>query len=68
MNGENYDNLQEIIERFIIPCNRYVRDVISHKYFFKGNNLDEVYKALENEKTQNNAQIPYKFAIVDKYP
>jgi len=33
INDEAFENLQEIVERYIIPCNRYVREVMNHPKF-----------------------------------
>jgi hypothetical protein len=30
---DSFDNLREIVERYIIPCNRLVREVINHPRF-----------------------------------
>jgi hypothetical protein len=30
---EVFDNLQEIVERYILPCNRHLREVCSHAKF-----------------------------------
>lgn len=38
ISDENYENLQEIVERYITPCNRSLRDVTQHPKFFKCSN------------------------------
>ena len=33
INDEEFENLQEIVERYIIPCNRALKEVIQHPKF-----------------------------------
>lgn len=33
ISDEIFENLQEIVERYIIPCNRQLREVINHSKF-----------------------------------
>lgn len=33
IHGEYFENLQEIVERYIIPCNRSLREVVNHAKF-----------------------------------
>ena len=68
ISDEQYENIQEIVERYIHPCNRSLREVIQHQKFLKVKDLDELKKALENEKSEDNSRIPYRFSILDKYP
>lgn len=35
ISDETYENLQEIVERYITPCNRSLREVIQHPKFLK---------------------------------
>jgi len=65
---EVYDNLQEIVERYIVPCNRLLREVTQHQKFIKCSNYEELKKAVETEKAQDQQRIPYHFAILPKYP
>jgi len=68
ISDETYENLQEIVERYILPCNRSLREVTNHQKFQKCNDLDELKKCLEAEKTDDNSRIPYKFTVLEKYP
>jgi transcription elongation factor SPT6 len=68
ISDESFENLQEIVERYIIPCNRSLREVIQHQKFMKCKVLDELQKSLEQEKAEDTAKIPYKFTIVETYP
>ena len=68
ISDETYENLQEIVERYITPCNRSIREVLQHPKFLKASNLDELKKALETEKAEDASRIPYRFTILDKYP
>jgi hypothetical protein len=68
VSGEYYDNLQEIVERYVTPCNRSLRELINHPKFLKCNTLDDLKQQLEVEKKENNQRIPYRFTILEKYP
>lgn len=66
---ETYENLHEIAERYITPCNRLVREVTQHPKFHAAcQSLDDLKKLIENEKQEDSARIPYRFAIFEKYP
>ena len=65
---EVYENLQEIVERYINPCNRTLREVTQHPKFLKCNSIDDIQKAVEAEKQEDGTRIPYRFTILDKYP
>jgi transcription elongation factor SPT6 len=65
---DSYDNLQEIVDRYILPCNRSLREVTMNPKFFRATNLKEIELALANDKKDNAQQIPYKFSILDEYP
>ena len=56
ISDETYENLQEIVERYIIPCNRSIREVLQHPKFLKCNGVDDLKKALEQEKTEKNQE------------
>ena len=68
ISDEVYENLQEIVERYIIPCNRSLREVTQHPKFQACKNIEELQKNLENEKNEDNSRIPYRFTVLDKYP
>lgn len=65
---ENYDNLQEIVERYIVPCNRLLREVTQHGKFVKCTNYEDLKKSVENEKQNEPQRIPYHFSVLPKYP
>jgi len=68
ISDEVYENLQEIVERYITPCNRSLREVIQHPKFLRCQNVEELKKSIEKEKEEENSKIPYRFTILDKYP
>lgn len=69
ISDEEYENLQEIIQRYISPCNRSLKEVISHPKFSKeSSDLDSLRSVLEKEKKEDTTRIPYRFAILEKYP
>jgi hypothetical protein len=68
IHDEVFENLQEIVERYIIPCNRALREVINHQKFMVCNSQEELETALKQEKADDANRIPYRFTILDKYP
>jgi len=63
-----YENLREIVERYIIPCNRLVRDVIGHAKWSDLDKWEEFEESLKSEKASDKTRIPYRFAILPQYP
>lgn len=51
ISDEKFDNLQEIIERYIMPCNRHVREACNHMKFKQFENWEDMDKALKEEKS-----------------
>lgn len=65
---EYYENLQEIVERYITPCNRSLREVTQHQKYFPCKKMEEVEAELEKDKTEASSRIPYRFILLDDYP
>jgi hypothetical protein len=42
ISNEAFDNLREIVERYIIPCNRLVREVAQHQKFTDAETWEEL--------------------------
>jgi len=69
ISDETYDSLQEVVERYLVPCNRSLNQVVSHPKFMRDcSSLDEMKEHLMMEKKESNSRIPYRFIIMDKYP
>ena len=60
--------MSEIVERYIIPCNRLVREVSSHPKFSDAKTYDQLEQELKMEKREDPARIPYRFSILPTYP
>jgi hypothetical protein len=65
---EIFENLQEIIERYINACNRHVKDVINHIKFKNCDTQEELENSLKEEKKSDPNRIPYKLTILPDYP
>jgi transcription elongation factor SPT6 len=63
-----FDNLQEIVERYIQPCNKLLREVVNHPKFLSCNNEEELAAALKQEKADDAQRIPYRFCVLETYP
>ena len=67
LDKEIYESLDEIIERYIKPCNYLVTQVRDHKKFMD-EPLDYVKETLVEEKKNDNSFIPYYVSFVAEAP
>lgn len=68
ISNDYFDSLREIVERYIIPCNRLVREVIGHTKFSDADAFEDMEERLKEEKKEAPQRIPYRFAILPQYP
>ncbi len=84
IDGEDFEDLDEIIARYINPMANYVREIMSHKNYQdlndnsqnKRNGVEEnmtlknqnIEKYLLDERTKNPIRIPYVFTCCINYP
>jgi EAL domain-containing protein (putative c-di-GMP-specific phosphodiesterase class I) len=52
ISNDQFDNLREIIERYIIPVNRLVREVTSHTKFLDAETFEELEERVKEEKKE----------------
>lgn len=67
ISNEYFENLREIVERYIIPCNRLVREVVRSPKWVDTDRWEVVEENLKNEKTADRSRIPYRFVILPQY-
>ena len=67
-NDYYFESLREIVERYIIPCNRLVREVVGHQKFSDAKTFEDLEARLKEEKKEEPSRIPYRFAILPLYP
>jgi len=67
-NDYYFESLREIVERYIIPCNRLVREVVGHQKFSDAKTFEDLEARLKEEKKEDPLRIPYRFAILPIYP
>lgn len=65
---EMFENLQEIVERYIMPCNRLLREACNHSKFKQCDTQEELETNLKEEKTADPTRIPYKVTVLPQYP
>ena len=65
---EEFDNLVEIIERYIQPCNKCLREAICHNKFKECISVADLEETVKREKDGDATRIPYRFTILDMYP
>jgi transcription elongation factor SPT6 len=63
-----FENLQEIVERYIQPSNKFLRDAMQHPKFVNCTTGEELDTVLKEEKGQDPNRIPYKFTVLPDYP
>lgn len=69
ISNDSFDTLREIVERYIIPCNRLLREVTNHAKFCEGiDTYEELSELVMNEKKDDPAKIPYRFGVLSMYP
>lgn len=66
-NKDSFDNFDEVIERYIIPCNNHMNVVKDHRKFTR-NTIEEIEKELKKGKEENPDIIHYAFCCIPKYP
>jgi transcription elongation factor SPT6 len=66
INGEEYDDLDEIVARCINPMSSRARDILNYKYYrdTKGGNRDVAEEILREEKRKAPNKIPYIVSVV----
>ena len=64
---DQFDSLDEIIEKYINRCNQYMKAISSHPKFKKGD-LDLIEAELIRDKQEDNKRIPYYFGCFESSP
>eukprot|EP00124_Ichthyophonus_hoferi_P005459 Ihof_evm1s797 gene=Ihof_evmTU1s797 len=57
--AEVYEDLDEIMARYVQPMTDLINEVMGSKYFMKPTSEDEMAAILQQEKTQTPSRIPY---------
>lgn len=52
ISNDYFENVREIVERYIIPCNRLVREVNKHTKFCDAESFEELEERLKQEKKE----------------
>ena len=67
---QTYEDLDEILARFVQPMASFAKDLITHKCYkpADGGNVDQLKKLLVEEKSKNPKHIPYLFSASKQYP
>lgn len=68
--NEEYEDLDEIIARYITPMAAYVRDLLNYKYYKDtgGGMKDKAEEILKDEKLKNPHKIHYVLSVTKNYP
>lgn len=64
---EKYENIDELIARFVDPMNSLVDDVIRYKYY-KNVSKESVEEDLIKQKKEHPSRIPYALHVYSKFP
>lgn len=70
IDGEPFEDLDEIIARYVQPMAAFARDLINYKYYkdSEGGNRDIMDKILMEEKKKAPTRIPYYFSVTKELP
>ena len=63
-----YDGLNEIIDKYISPCNQLMQQTISERKFIKTTDQEYIKNLLIEDKTNNPQHIPYYFSCSEQFP
>lgn len=66
ISDETYESLQEIIDRYIGPCEKLTKEAINNSKF--RDQSTNIIQLLKQEKRLNPNRIPYYFTISEHYP
>lgn len=68
--SEEYEDLDEIIARYITPMAAYVRDLLNYKYYkdTNGGMKDKAEEILKEERSKNPNKIHYVLSVAKNYP
>lgn len=67
LDKETYESLDEIIERYLKPCNNLVSQIREHKKFMDMG-IDYVKETLVDEKKNDSSLIPYYISFTPQIP
>ncbi|CAD5232952.1 unnamed protein product [Bursaphelenchus xylophilus] len=69
---ESYEDLDEILARFVTPMAEYAREVLGHKYSLEGwifeDHKEEIEANIKAQREQAPARIPYVFTVSREFP
>jgi len=71
LEDEEYEDLDEILTRYVYPMGSFVRDIIGHKYFMpisESQHQREVESILRDKYSVNPRQMPYVFTAIPERP
>jgi transcription elongation factor SPT6 len=68
ISNEVYSSLDEIIDRYIEPCKKLVKDVTQNRKFQHFENVEEMERKLKDEKTREPGIVHYLLTILPDFP
>ncbi|KAI6199791.1 Suppressor of Ty 6-like protein [Aphelenchoides besseyi] len=71
INNEVFEDLDEILARYVTPLAEYVREVLNHKYFvdsLASEDMNEIEEQIRLLKSSQPGRIPYIFTASKTYP
>ena len=66
--NEVYGSLNEICNRYVKPCERFVKDVINSRKFYDCDTKNDIINKLRQDKQNDPSIIHYLFAILPEFP
>ena len=68
LKGESYASIKEIIDRFITPCFKLVKEVLANRKFVHCDNVPALDEILHEQKSKDNTIIHYLVTILKEFP
>jgi transcription elongation factor SPT6 len=68
ISNDSYSSLPEIVERYIKPCDRLVKENIENRKFIYFQSIDEMEIKLKLDKANDPVYIHYIFTLSPEYP
>jgi transcription elongation factor SPT6 len=65
---DSYDSLNDIIDKYLEPCNQLMQQTIAERKFIKTTDQDYIKNLLIEDKTNNPQHIPYYFSCAEQFP
>ena len=68
ISNDSYFSIDEIVDRFVKPCDKLVKEIACYRKFYHTDSLEEFEKRLKDDKNKDPALVHYLLTILPEYP